>query len=123
MGNAFSCVACMSKPMTVKAKQGAIFGWNQTQQQAVTATWTVKKKCQVLAFSLIDSGSHGDLQNVSGYVRLNGTEAPGRITSAWYKASGAYMFQAQPGDVVTAFSQAKTTTGYGAVNACILTDE
>lgn len=122
MGNAFSCGARASK-MTVKVNHGAIFGWNQTQQQAVTAAWTVRKKCTVLAFSLIDSASDGALQNVDGYVHLNGTEAPGRFTSAWYKMSGAYMFQAQPGDVVTVLSRAKTTKGYGAVNACILTDE
>ena len=122
MPNGFSTPSG-GKTFTLKDSKSGVFGWNQTQKQSVTATWTVKKRCNVFAFSLIDMAGGTEYTEVLGQVRLNGEEPPGRVTSAWYRCSAIYAFEANPGDVITVLSQGKTTKAYGAVNAFIYTDE
>ncbi|MDY5007920.1 hypothetical protein [Candidatus Allofournierella merdipullorum] len=109
--------------MSVKQNKGATFAWNGTQSQNVTATHTVQKACTVIAVSLIDFAPGTNILEANGYVRLNGNEAPGRISTAYYKRCTMHMFKANPGDVVTVYSQGKSTQSYGTVNAIIMTDE
>lgn len=109
--------------MSVKQNKGATFAWNGTQSQNVTATHTAQKACTVIAVSLIDFAPGTSILEANGYVRLNGSEAPGRISTAYYKRCAMYVFKANPGDVVTVYSQGKSTQSYGTVSAIIMTDE
>lgn len=109
--------------MTVKASDGKTFGWNSTQLQSITVSYTVQKKCNVIAASLIDFASGGELTDVSGYIYLNGADAPGRLNTIYYGNARICMFPADSGDIITVYSKAKTTKSYGTVAGVILTDE
>lgn len=110
--------------MSVKQNKGATFAWNGAQSQSVTATHTVQKACTVIATSLIDfAPAQSNILEAEGYVKLNGSEAPGRISTAYFKRCTMHMFKANPGDIVTVYSRGKSTLSYGTVNAIIMTDE
>lgn len=109
--------------MSVKQNKGATFAWNGTQSQSVTATHTVQKACTIIAVSLIDFAPGTSILEANGYIRLNGSEAPGRISTAYYKRCAMHVFKANPGDIVTVYSQGKSTQSYGTVSAIIMTDE
>lgn len=108
--------------MSVKEEKTAVFTWNGTQKQSVTATYTVKKPCTVIAMSVIDFAA-GHVTEAGGYVRLNGSAPTGRLTAGWYLNCSVYMFTASQGDVIEVYSTAKTTTSQGGVSAIIMTDE